>query len=142
MTDNRTPPPDEPGPVVSPRIARLAGELRDKRFRDAYVAASNRRTLAQQVRKFRGNESQAAFAQVLGKQPTMVARLENPSYSGWSLRTMLEVAEALDVAVFVRFVDYPTFLNLSDDLSDEAMRPTAYDENVVDALVKKEEPIL
>ena len=39
---------------------------------------------------------------------------------------MLEVARKLNVAVFCRFVDFPTFLKLSDDLSDDALCPSSY----------------
>src|SRR5579862_6112937 len=126
----------ERAPAGSHRLSRLAEQMHDKRYRDGYVAAHTRRTLAQQMRKFRGEESQAAFAEVLGKRQTVVSRLENPSYSGWTLRTLFEVAQALDVAVLVRFVDFPTFLKYSDDLSESALRPQPYDKGSTDRLLE------
>jgi transcriptional regulator with XRE-family HTH domain len=113
--------------------------MHDKRYRDGYVASHTRQTLAQQMRRFRGDDSQATFAEMIGKRQTIVSRLENPSYSGWTLRTLFEVAQALNVAVFVRFVDFPTFLQYTDDLSDNALRPQPYDEEAIEALVEEED---
>jgi hypothetical protein len=115
----------ERDPVPS-RKEVLAEKFRDKRYRDSYVATSTRGVLALQMRNFRGDRSQADFGVEIGKRQTVVSRLENSAYGGWSLRTMLEVARKLNVAVFCRFVDFPTFLKLSDDLSDEALFPASY----------------
>jgi Helix-turn-helix len=116
------------------RLSSLAKRFRDKRYRDGYVAAHARNVLARQMRNFRGDLSQAKFAELIGKRPTQVRRLESPAYSGWSLRTMLEIARALNVAVVVRFVDFPTFLRYSADLSDRALNPKPYsEENELDS---------
>jgi hypothetical protein len=88
------------------------------------------------MRNFRGGLPQADFAAKIGKQKTVVSRLENPVYIGWSLRTMLEIARKENVAVFVRFVDFPTFLKYSNDMSDAAMRPSAYNKREIDELAR------
>jgi hypothetical protein len=119
---------DGPDLADSHRLLTLAAKFRDKRYRDGYVAAHTRSVLARQMRNFRGDLSQAEFAEKIGKQKTMVARLENPAYGGWSVRTMLEIARNLNVAVIARFVDFPTFLNFTDDMSDDALRPQEYNE--------------
>lgn len=121
------------------RLLSLAQEFRDKRYRDGYVAAHARSVLSRQMRNFRGKLSQMEFAEKLGKQKTVVARLENPAYGGWSIRTMLEIARKLDVAVFVRFVDFPTFLQYTGDLSGGAVHPASYDEEAIDELAREAE---
>jgi hypothetical protein len=83
----------------SSRLARLAREFRDKAFRDTYVASHTRRFLARQMRKFRGEMSQSEFGDLIGKQQTIVSRLENPNYSGWTLSTLFEIASKLNIAV-------------------------------------------
>lgn len=118
--------------IVSHRLLSLAEKFHDKRYRDRYVAAHTRGVLARQMRNFRGDLSQVDFAAKIGKQKTVVSRLENPAYSGWSLRTMLEVAREENVAVLVRFVDFPTFLGFTDDISDESLHPHAYDQAETD----------
>jgi hypothetical protein len=118
--------------VASHRFLSLAEKFHDKRYRDGYVAAHTRGVLVRQMRNFRGRLSQAEFAAKIGKQKTVVGRLENPAYSGWSLRTMLDIARRENVAVLVRFVDFPTFLGFTDDMSDESLHPHAYDQAEID----------
>jgi hypothetical protein len=118
-------------------------KFRNKRYRDGYVAAHTREVLAKQMREFRGDQSQSAFAQEMGKRQTVISRLENPSYIGWTLSTMFEIARKRNVAVFVRFVDFPTFLKLSEDMSDSALHPKSYDEDHMENRVKEEsKPII
>src|SRR5260370_23788374 len=126
---------DERDLVDSHRFLSLAEKFHNKDYRDGYVAAHTRGVLARQMRNFRGELSQADYTAKIGKQKTVVSRLENPAYSGWSLRTMLEVARRENVAVFVRFVDFPTFLKYSNDLSDAALDPKGYDEREIDRLI-------
>jgi Helix-turn-helix len=117
--------------AVSNRFLRLAARFRDKQYRDAYVAAHAREVLAKQMRNFRGGLSQAEYAERIGKQKTVIGRLENPAYTGWSLRTMLDIARKMDVAVFVRFVDFPTFLKYSGDISESALQPMPYNPTII-----------
>jgi hypothetical protein len=129
---------DEPGLASSRRITRLAEKFRDKRYRDGYVAAHTRGVLARQMRNFRGDLSQAEFAEQIDKQKTMVARLENPGYAGWSIRTMLEIARKRDVAILARFVDFTAFLQYTGDLTGEALQPKPYDQQDIDRLADQE----
>jgi hypothetical protein len=120
------------GAADSHRLMSLAEKFHDKRYRDGYVAAHTRGVLARQMRNFRGDLSQADYATKIGKQKTVIGRLENPAYGGWSLRTMREIAQKENVAVLVRFVDFPTFLGFTDDMSEESLHPRAYDQSEVD----------
>ncbi len=118
--------------VPSTRLLRLAARFHDKQYRDAYVAAHAREILAKQMRSFRGALSQAEYAEKIGKQKTVIGRLENPAYSGWSVRTMLEIARKENVGVLAQFVDFPTFLNFTDEMSDDTLHPQEYDETRTD----------
>jgi hypothetical protein len=119
---------DEQHLVDFPRLRNLIEKFRNKAYRDTYVAGHTRRFLARQMRKFRGDVSQAEFGDLIGKRQTVVSRLEDPKYGKWTLQTLFDVASKLNVAVIVRFVDIPTFLKLSEDMSDEASCPQPYDE--------------
>jgi hypothetical protein len=112
----------------SPRLRNLIEKFRDKAYRDSYTAAHTRRFLARQMRKFRGEKSQSEFGNLIDKRQTVVSRLEDPKYGKWTLQTLFDVAEKLNVAVVVRFVDIPTFLKSSEDMSDDASQPQPYDE--------------
>lgn len=113
-------------PVNSHRISRLAGKLSDEAYRNRYVESHTRQILAKQMREFRGAMSQSEFARKIGKSQQVVSRLENPNYHGWTIATLFEVAAKLGVAAFVRFVDFPTFLKYTNDMSNSALHPAEY----------------
>jgi hypothetical protein len=110
--------------------------MHDRSYRDGYVAAHTRQVLAKQMRELRGTMPQTEFAELLDKRQTVVSRLENPNYSGWTVSTLLEIASKLNVAVFVRFVDFATFLEYSGDQSETALRPAEYNQQQVDEFAR------
>src|SRR6266550_312428 len=73
----------------SRRIPNLVEKFRSKRYRHSYVTAHTRRFLARQMRKLRGDKSQSEFGDLIGKQQTVVSRLEDASYGKWTLQTLL-----------------------------------------------------
>jgi hypothetical protein len=79
------------------------------------------------------------FAEMIGKRQTVVSRLEDPNYGKWTLQTLLDVARKLDVAVFVRFVDFPRFIYLTSDISEEAARPRPYDQSLLEIPARGEQ---
>lgn len=123
---------NELNPVDSHRAVRLAQKFHSKEYRDTYVESHTRRFLAHQMREFRGDNSQTEFGHSIGKSQTIVSRLEDPTYSGWTLRTLFDTAQKLNVAVVVRFVNFQTFLHFTDDMSEAALRPAPYEEATVD----------
>ncbi len=125
----------EPENVASHRFARLAPKLADKSYRDSYVATQLRIWLADQVRALRGDMTQAEFGKLIGKPQAVVSRLEDPDYGRLTIETLLEVASRLDIALVVRFVDYPTFLLVTNDFSDAALHPAPYDQRAINNLV-------
>jgi hypothetical protein len=129
----------ERDPADSPRLSSLAEKFRDKRYRDGYIAAHSRGVLARQMRNFRGELSQAEFGALIDKRQTVVSRLESSAYGGWSLRTMLDIARKQNVAILVRFVDFPTFLKYSGDMSESALRPAPYEQEVIDEMSRMAE---
>lgn len=115
-----------PCPTSSRRIVRLGEKFRNKRYRDSYVSATNRRFLAQQIRALRGDMSQEDFGKLIGKPQSVVSRLENPNYGKLTQHTIHEVAAKLERAVITRIVDFPTFLRFTEDMSENAMCPAGY----------------
>jgi hypothetical protein len=93
------------------------------------------------MREFRGDMSQTEFGALIDKQQTVVSRLEDPNYGKWTLQTLFDVARKRDVAVFVRFVDFPTFLRLSRDMGAAAVHPAPYNQDAIDQIVRDEEVI-
>lgn len=122
------------------RLIRLIAKLRDVSYRNSYVESHTKLFLARQMRAFRGDKTQKEFADALGVSQSVVSeRLENPNYGKSNLQTLFDTAAKLNVAVFVRFVDFETFLKLSGDMSDDAVHPREYDKDALDALSNRQE---
>jgi hypothetical protein len=127
---------------LSDRYASLVPQLRDKEFRHAYASTHTRQFLARQIRAFRGDKPQKEFGEILGQKQNAISRLEDPNYGRETLQTLFTIAEKLDVVFIGRFVDFQTFLRMTDDMSDEAARPEPYDETKVDEFAKRDPPTL
>lgn len=123
--------------LSSNKLANLAAELGDKEVRHSYVSTLTRQFLARQIRAFRNARPQKEFGEVIGQKQSAVSRLEDPNYGRETLQTLFEIGERLDVAVFVRFVDFTSFVRLTEDMSDTAARPQPYDQKSMDEFVTR-----
>lgn len=105
----------------------LPKKLKKKAYRDAYVGEHVRRWIAHQIRSLRDKKewSQGELSRRMEKPQSVISRLEDPSYGKMTVNTLLEVASTFDVALLIKFVDYPTFLNETADLSPRAMQVAA-----------------
>jgi transcriptional regulator with XRE-family HTH domain len=95
--------------------------------------------LAEQIRALRGNLTQKEFGEHINKPQSVVSRLEKQADRHISIQTLIDIAERLDLAVLVRFVDFPTFLKYTEDYSDSALAPASYCQADIDALAQAEE---
>jgi transcriptional regulator with XRE-family HTH domain len=95
--------------------------------------------LAEQIRALRGELTQKQFGDKIGKPQSVVSRLEKEADRQISVQTLIDIAKPLDIAVIIRFVDYPAFLRYTEDYSDTAIAPRPYDQNAVDALADEEQ---
>jgi transcriptional regulator with XRE-family HTH domain len=125
--------------VDSPRISNLGPELSDPGFREAYFTSQLKTFLADQIRALRGDRAQAEFGRIIGKPQSVVSRLENETYGQLSLQTLIDIANKLDIALLVRFVDWPAFLRLTSDYSAAAIAPPSFDYAEIEQLVREEE---
>ena len=98
-------------------------ELSNKEFRHAFVAEHLRTGVAYQIRALREKRgwSQAELGRRTGKPQSVISRLEDPDYGRLSLKTLLEVAAAFDVALLVQFAAFSELLKRFSDLSPEAL---------------------
>ncbi len=108
------------------RMARLASEFRRKGVRHSFMARQLKAFLAQQIRALRGGLSQTEFGERIGKPQSVVSRLEKQADRHISIQTLIDIAERLDIAVVIRFVDFPTFLRYTEDYSESALKPEPF----------------
>jgi transcriptional regulator with XRE-family HTH domain len=118
-----------------PWTDRLIGKLKNREYRDSFVAEGVKNWIARQIRSLREQRklSQGDLGDLCGKPQSAISRLEDPDYGQMSLQTLLEVASAFDVALSVKFVDYPTFLRETKDASTANMSVASFNESAFSA---------
>jgi Helix-turn-helix len=112
------------------RTEHLAEKFKNEKFRKHYFARQLKVFLAAQIRALRGERTQAQFGKLIGKPQSVVARLERESYGKVNIQTLIDIATKLDIAVIVRFVSFPTFLEWTNDYSPKALAPESYPSQV------------
>jgi hypothetical protein len=123
----------------SHKLVRIAQKLKDKLYRDSFVAARARRFLAHQMRAIRGAMSQAEFGKLIDKPQSVVSRFEDPSYGKMTINSLLDIAAKVDRALVVQFVDWTQFLKMTEDDSESASSPASYDAADIDDFATREE---
>jgi transcriptional regulator with XRE-family HTH domain len=121
------------------RISRLAEALTAPGRRHAYMATQLKAFLSDQIRTLRGGLTQREFGDKIGKPQSVISRLEKQLDRHVSIQTLIDIAIKLDIAVIIRFVDFPTFLRYTEDYSDKALAPVSYNQEAIDALAQEEE---
>ena len=108
---------------------KLFEKLRKRAYRRAYVGEHVRRGIAYQIRALREQRdwSKGKLAKALRKPQSTVTRLEDPNYGRVTVQTLLQVADAYDVALQVRFVPFSSFLRATRDLSTASMQVPSFE---------------
>lgn len=106
-------------------------QLGDDEFREEYVADRVRTRLALLIRAIRENPdrewSQSYFAEKLGKRQSAVSRLEDPDYGKFTLQTLLEIAAAFRLPLYVDFPEWDEWMRLMKDAPTDALRRQGFD---------------
>ncbi len=71
----------------------------------------------------------------LGMTQSVVSRLEDENYGKLNAQTLIDIAKRLHLGLVIKFVDFPTFLKLTDDMSERALRPDPFDEQSLNKLI-------
>lgn len=108
--------------------AGLLRKFASKKYRDAFVDAHTRAFLAGQIRAMRGDMTQKEFGRRIAQRQSVVSQLENERKSV-TLRTLLNIAKRLDLALVVRFVDHSQFVEMTRDMSEAAFTPQQWQQD-------------
>lgn len=114
------------------RSEAFVAKLDDPEYRHAFMEAHTQARIAMQIRTIRAQRgwSQAELAARLATKGSVVSRLESPDYGKMTVTTLLSLAAAFDCGLQIRFADYPTWLEVTDEFSEESLRVAAYSESV------------
>lgn len=97
--------------------------LVSKKFRDAYVYEHIKNGVPFQIRAMREERgwTQTKLGEVSEKPRNVITRLEDPNYGKLTIKTLLEIASAFDVALLIRFIPFSRLLREYDDTSSSAL---------------------
>ncbi len=105
-------------------------DLANKEFRDAFLEENIKARLAFQIRALREKYqwSQPELAERAGKTQSVISRIEDPNYGRFNIKTLLELASAFDVALFISFIPYTKLITEISDVSPKALAVASYEE--------------
>ncbi len=106
-------------------------QLEEKEFRDAFVSDQVRLRIAGLVRALREQQdrgwSQAELGKRMGKPQNVVSRLEDPDYGRMSLATLLEVAAAFGLPLWVDIPNWDEWFKKIQEIPNNKTCRTSFD---------------
>ncbi len=113
---------------INSKVKAIWRKLRNKEYRDSFVASQISNTIAAQIfslREARGWKQAEAAARA-GMKQSRISYLEDPNYENYQTRTLLKLASAYDVGLVVRFVPFSELAKWSANLSPRDFLPTEF----------------
>lgn len=109
--------------IINSKIkkSKLFVKLTDKKYRHLFVTGQINKLIPYQMRGLRANRdlTQAALAELAETTQTVISRIENNGATNLSVKTLLKLAEAFDVALVVRFEPIDRFITWVDEFSPD-----------------------
>jgi len=119
-------------------------DLKDKEYRDAFVAEHIDTGVPFQIRALREQEGRKWTQKDLGIRAGMaqetISRLEDPNYGKLTLKTLKRIASAFDVALMVRFISFSELVEWELHLTPDSLRALSFEKDPYFAEKTEEEP--
>jgi len=111
--------------------AKKVGRLKDKGYRDAYVAEHVRTGTPHQIRILREQRewTQGELGRRSGKPQNVISRLEDPNYGKLTIQSLLDLASAFDVALIIKFVPFSRLMGELEKLSPESLEVPSFSQD-------------
>ncbi len=109
---------------------KIARDIADPEQRHLIIDAQIRNGIPLQIRAMREARgwTQATLAEKLGTTQNTVSRIENPKTSKPTITTLQRIAEAFDVALFVKFAPFSEFVDATSGMSPKSVAVPGYEE--------------
>jgi transcriptional regulator with XRE-family HTH domain len=118
-------------PYGLPWSEEFVRQLDSKGVRDEFVADQIRTRIALLIRALRDQEdrkwTQTELGQRAGKTQNVICRIEDPDYGRMSLQTLLDVAAAFDLPLWVDIPEWEDWFRLIGDVPNSTTRRTSFD---------------
>ena len=117
--------------LYNKRKKKLIEELKDKKYRDAFVEESINVGIPFQIKALREQRglTQKDFEKKYNIKQTEISRWENPNYSKFTLSTLKKIASVFDVGLMVRFVPISNLVEWELNLTTESLKALSFDDD-------------
>lgn len=126
---------------LSDTKARKIARLKDKAYRDAFVASQISVGLPFQIRSLREerNMKQSDLAEKTGMLQPRISAMESPGGAKFTLETLRRVASAFDVALVVRFAPFSELLGWSEGFDPDEFSVPSFSNDI--GLIERRGPL-
>ena len=113
------------------RREKLKAQLKDKKYRDAFVSEHIDTGIPFQIRALRKQWklTQKELSDITGMAQERISVAENPNYSRFNIKTLKRIASAFEVALIVRFVPISELVKWELNLSSEALEAVSFEDD-------------
>jgi len=117
--------------------------MRNKEYRDSFVAANISNTISVQIHTMREGRkwTQTELASRCDMRQSRISALEDPECENVEIATLRRVASAFDVALIVRFAPFSQVARLSTSLKSSDFNVADYSADSLSEAKVKREPI-
>ena len=111
----------------------LWAKMRDKPYRDTFVAAHLSTNIAAQIQTIREQRgwTKKQLGQKAGMSPSRITVMEDPSYEKFTLTTLKRLASAFDVALIARFTPFSDLVDWVAELSPEKLQTPEFEQDAL-----------
>lgn len=117
-------------PYGLPWSEEFVRQLEDKEVRDEFVADQTRARIALLIRALREQEdrgwTQTELGERAGKKQNVISRIEDPDYGKFSLQTLLDIAAAFDLPLWVDIPDWDDWFARISDVPNAQTRRASF----------------
>lgn len=107
-------------------------KLKDKAYREAYIASQVFTSIPYQVRALRKQNvmDQTELADKAGMKQSRISAIENPNNNALNLDTLIRLAAAFDVGLVVKFAPFSELLRFQKNFSPDTFRVTSFEDEL------------
>lgn len=114
-------------------------KMRDKSYRETFVAAHLSTNVAAQIQTIREQRgwTKKQLAQKSGMSPSRITVMEDPSYEKFTLTTLKRLASAFDVALVAKFTPFSDLVDWVAELSPEKLETLEFERDSLSPLIER-----
>lgn len=118
--------------TINDKKKRLVEKLKDKSYRDSFVASHIFNGIAFQIKSMREHKplTQKELGDLAGMKQERISVLENPNNSNVTIDTLRRIASAFDIALMIRFVPFSDLVKWDINLSPEVLTAKSFEEDL------------